>query len=71
MILATKPSIRRSIRCAASIPCVVLDVPHQWTAWTKRILVGADEILVVAGPDLANLRNAKNLIDLLTYLAAE
>src|SRR5262245_1901260 len=48
----------------SSIPCVVLDVPHQWTAWTKRILIGADEILVVAGPDLANLRNAKNLIDL-------
>jgi pilus assembly protein CpaE len=48
-----------------SIPCVVLDVPHQWGAWTKRILVSADEILVVAGPDLANLRNAKNLVDLL------
>jgi pilus assembly protein CpaE len=49
----------------SSIPCVVLDVPHQWVAWTKRILIGADDILVVAGPDLANLRNAKNLIDLL------
>jgi pilus assembly protein CpaE len=49
----------------SSIPCVVLDVPHQWGAWTKRILVSADEILVVAGPDLANLRNAKNLVDLL------
>lgn len=49
----------------SSIPCVVLDVPHQWAAWTKRTLIGADEILVVAGPDLANLRNAKNLIDLL------
>lgn len=49
----------------ASVPCVVLDVPHQWVAWTKRILLGADEILVVAGPDLANLRNTKSLIDLL------
>src|SRR6478735_7725077 len=49
----------------SSIPCVVLDVPHQWGAWTKRILVSADDILVVAGPDLANLRNAKNLVDLL------
>jgi pilus assembly protein CpaE len=49
----------------SSIPCIVLDVPHQWTAWTKRILVSADDILVVAGPDLANLRNAKNLVDLL------
>ena len=40
-------------------------------AWTKRILVSADEILVVAGPDLANLRNAKNLVDLLRYLASK
>jgi pilus assembly protein CpaE len=48
-----------------SIPCVVLDVPHQWSGWTKRLLVGADDILVVAGPDLANLRNAKNMVDLL------
>ena len=49
----------------SSIPCVVLDVPHQWSGWTKRLLVSADDILVVAGPDLANLRNAKNLVDLL------
>jgi len=48
-----------------SIPCVVLDVPHQWAGWTKRLLVSADDILIVAGPDLANLRNAKNLVDLL------
>jgi pilus assembly protein CpaE len=52
----------------SSIPCVVLDVPHQWAGWTKRILVSADDILVVAGPDLANLRNAKNLIDVLRTL---
>ena len=56
-------SILDSLR--ATIPCVVLDVPHQWAGWTRRLLVSADEILVVAGPDLANLRNAKNLIDLL------
>ena len=35
-------------------PCIVLDVPHQWSAWTKRALVGADDILIVAEPDLAN-----------------
>jgi pilus assembly protein CpaE len=46
-------------------PCIVLDVPHQWSAWTKRALVGADEILIVAEPDLANLRNAKNMLNLL------
>jgi pilus assembly protein CpaE len=48
-----------------NIPCVLLDVPHQWSAWTKRLLVSADDILVVASPDLANLRNAKNIVDLL------
>jgi pilus assembly protein CpaE len=31
----------------------------------KQTLVGADEILIVAAPDLANLRNTKNLYDLL------
>jgi pilus assembly protein CpaE len=48
----------------ASVPCIVLDVPHVWSGWTRRTLVGADAILIVAAPDLANLRNAKNLIDL-------
>ena len=49
----------------ANMPCVVLDVPHQWNGWTQRTLVSADEILIVAAPDLANLRNAKNLFDYL------
>src|SRR6266851_5687851 len=48
-----------------AVPYVVLDLPHQWSAWTRRALVGADDILVVASPDLANLRNAKNLADML------
>jgi pilus assembly protein CpaE len=56
-------SVLDSLR--STMPCIVLDVPHQWTGWTKRMLIGADDILVVAGPDLANLRNAKNMIDLL------
>ncbi len=46
-------------------PCIVLDVPHQWSAWTKRILIGADDILIVAEPDLANLRNTKNMLGIL------
>jgi pilus assembly protein CpaE len=46
-------------------PCIVLDVPHQWSAWTKRALVGADDILIVAEPDLANMRNAKNMLNVL------
>ena len=54
-----------------TMPCIVLDVPHQWTGWTKRALIGADDILIVAAPDLANLRNTKNLFDLLQGRAAE
>jgi pilus assembly protein CpaE len=46
-------------------PCIVLDVPHQWSGWSKRVLMSADEILIVAEPDLANLRNAKNLLNVL------
>jgi pilus assembly protein CpaE len=49
----------------ATVPCVVLDVPHQWSGWTKQTLVSADAILIVAAPDLANLRNTKNLYDFL------
>ena len=47
----------------ASTPWIVLDVPHVWSGWSRRSLVSADEVVVVACPDLANLRNAKNLID--------
>ena len=31
----------------------------------ERALIGADDILIVAAPDLANLRNTKNIFDLL------
>lgn len=49
----------------STIPCIVLDMPHQWSGWSRQVLVSADDILIVANPDLANLRNAKNLFDLL------
>lgn len=48
-----------------AVPCTVLDIPHQWNAWTKRLLTGADEVVLVAAPDLANLRNTKNILDAL------
>ena len=47
----------------ASVPCIVLDVPHLWTAWVRRTLIGADEIVIVTAPELASLRNSKNLFD--------
>ncbi len=45
------------------VPAVILDVPHQWTSWVRRIMSATDEIVIVAEPELANLRNAKNLMD--------
>lgn len=49
-------------------PAVVLDVPHVWNGWTRRTLENADEVVIVATPELANLRNAKNMIDTLKKL---
>jgi len=46
-------------------PYVVLDLPHIWSAWMRKTLIAADEVVIVASPDLASLRNAKNLFDLL------
>jgi pilus assembly protein CpaE len=46
-------------------PFAAVDLPHAWTPWVKQVLLNADEIVITAAPDLANLRNAKNLVDLL------
>ncbi len=48
-----------------NMPFVAVDLPHGWSPWTKRILLQADEVMITAAPDLANLRNAKNIVDLL------
>jgi pilus assembly protein CpaE len=47
-----------------NVPYVAVDLPHNWAPWTKRLLIQADEIVITAAPDLANLRNAKNILDL-------
>jgi pilus assembly protein CpaE len=46
-------------------PFVILDLPHLWANWMRRVLLGADEVVITAVPDLASLRNAKNIVDLL------
>ncbi|WP_417479312.1 AAA family ATPase [Maricaulis maris] len=45
-------------------PYVALDLPHMWTPWVKQTLLAADQVVVTVSPDLASLRNAKNLFDL-------
>ncbi len=42
---------------------VIVDVPHVWAPWSEFILRHADDLVVVALPDLANLRDTKNLVD--------
>jgi pilus assembly protein CpaE len=49
----------------AGAPAVVIDLPHVWTSWVRKTLLSADEVVLTVEPDLANLRNAKNLSDLL------
>ncbi|PRD44206.1 CtpF protein [Phyllobacterium phragmitis] len=51
-----------------SAPHLVLDVPHGWSGWTRMTLARADEVVIVAAPELANLRNTKNLIDTLKQM---
>jgi pilus assembly protein CpaE len=48
-----------------SVPVIVLDLPHQWSAPIRRLLLGADHIVLVAEPDLASLRNTKSLFELM------
>ena len=52
-------------RIRSTAPFVVLDLPHLWSGWMRKTLIAADEVVVVATPDLASLRNAKNMIDLI------
>jgi pilus assembly protein CpaE len=48
-----------------SAPITVLDLPHAWSEWTRSVLAAVDEVVICAVPDLANLRNAKNMMDAL------
>jgi pilus assembly protein CpaE len=43
-------------------PCTVVDLPHVWTSWAKRVAISADELVIVSEPDLASFRNVKNMI---------
>jgi pilus assembly protein CpaE len=46
-------------------PFIVVDVPHVWQPWSKELLVESDEAVVVASLDLASMRDAKGLVELL------
>jgi pilus assembly protein CpaE len=46
-----------------NVPWIAIDVPHLWTAWARQVVLRADHVVITAAPDLANLRNGKNLVD--------
>ena len=47
-----------------TFPVVVLDLPHLQSPWMRATLAVVDDLVIVAGPDLASLRNAKCLLDI-------
>jgi pilus assembly protein CpaE len=46
-------------------PYVVLDLPHLWSGWMRKTLLSVDDVVIVCTPELAALRNAKNMIELI------
>jgi pilus assembly protein CpaE len=44
-------------------PFVVVDLPHLWSPWIAHALGAVDDLVVVAQPDLPNLRDVKALFD--------
>jgi len=45
---------------------LVVDLPHLWAPWVLHSLESADELVLTMAPDLANLRDAKALLEMLT-----
>jgi pilus assembly protein CpaE len=44
-------------------PFIVVDLPHLWAPWLRHALEMVDELVIVALPDLPNLRDVKALFD--------
>ncbi len=67
--LARDPEIETAtaLRIAALLrqhgQAVFLDIPCGWRDWSRALLETADDCVIVAEPDLANLRNARSLIE--------
>src|SRR5690625_1438759 len=57
------PAIERVLDTARThFRRIVLDVPHLWGPWVERLLMTADDVLIVSTPELASLANAALLI---------
>ena len=53
-----------ALKIKNTAPFVIFDLPHVWSAWMRKLLLTSDDVVIVATADLASLRNAKNMIDL-------
>jgi len=51
--------------CRQMAKLVIVDIPHVWTDWSEALLTSADETVLVVAPDIANIRDARNLLDFL------
>lgn len=45
---------------------VVLDLPRQWSIWVRDVLLDASAVVLVAYPDLSNLRDAQKMVSFLS-----
>lgn len=54
----------QTIRAATDF--AVFDFPHTWSPWIQRSIMQMEEIVLVATPELASLRNLKAFHDLLS-----
>lgn len=48
-----------------SAPYVVVDLPHLWAPWVQDVILDANDLVLVAYPDLANLRDLRNIQDII------
>lgn len=63
----SKDEVDRLIEVAQqSVPYFVADLPSHWAEWISGTLISADQVVITTTPDLAGLRNAKNLYDTLS-----
>lgn len=51
-----------------AVPHVVLDLPAARSATARRAMLNADHVIITATPDLAGLRNAKKVLDMVRRL---
>lgn len=50
------------------VDCVLIDLPSYWNNTTRRLLRNADDVVIVASPNLIGLRNTRFLVEAIRTL---